>query len=97
MEKKEVGENSFDEQKSSFLFLDTFMRQLLVKTARRQFKKSRLNDAIETFYQLVVATNGQLCAEEAWLLFDICSQKIAGTYDFYHRIGNLMREVSRKQ
>jgi hypothetical protein len=50
---------------------------------------------METFYQLVVATNGQLCAEEAWLLFDICSQKIAGTYDFYHRIGNLMRDVGR--
>lgn len=69
------------------------MRQLLVKTAKRQFKKSRLNESIETFYQLVVATNGQLTADEAWLLFDICSQKIAGTYEFYHRIADLVRQV----
>lgn len=73
--------------------LDTFIRQLLVKTARRQFKKSRLNDAVDTFYQLIVATNGRLCSDEAWLLFDICSQKVAGTYEFYHRIGELVRQV----
>lgn len=51
------------------------MRQLLVKTAKRQFKKSRLNESIETFYQLVVATNGQLTADEAWLYLTFAHKK----------------------
>ncbi|KAI6175959.1 hypothetical protein M3Y97_00747100 [Aphelenchoides bicaudatus] len=70
---------------------NSFLRQMLFKSAKRQFKKNRLNEAIESFYQLVVATNGQFCAEESWLLFDVCSQKISGIYDFYHQIGNVVR------
>ncbi|KAI6207155.1 hypothetical protein M3Y94_00997900 [Aphelenchoides besseyi] len=72
---------------------DTFVRQLLIKTVRRHFKKSRLNEALETFYQLIVATNGQLTVDEAWLLFEICSQKVTSTYEFYHRINDSVNQL----
>lgn len=59
---KEKVIDIFDRTLNS-LNLDTFLRHLLFKTAKRQFKKSRLNDAIETFFQLVVVCfhkNGRL-------------------------------------
>lgn len=69
------------------------MRAALQKTARRHLKKGRLNEAVEVLFQLFVATKGQLCAEEAWLLFDVCSQKISQTLQFHNRLSLAVRDV----
>ncbi|KAI6217453.1 hypothetical protein M3Y99_01767100 [Aphelenchoides fujianensis] len=85
--------NTYDEILRKSETGDTFLRELLIKTARRQFKKSRLNEALETFYQLIIATNGQLCADEAWLLFEITSQKVSCIYSFYHRVADSVGQL----
>ncbi|CAD5226873.1 unnamed protein product [Bursaphelenchus xylophilus] len=72
---------------------DIFVRKLLLKTAKKHTKKSRLNEAIETFYQLITATNGQLCGEEIWTLFEICEQKCEQTFEFFHRLSNAVKTL----
>lgn len=69
------------------------MRKLLLKTARRQMKRMRLNEAIESFFQLIVATNGQLCGEEMWMLFEVCQLKITQTFDFYQRVATVIKSM----
>uniref|UniRef100_A0A1I7S3N3 Protein kinase domain-containing protein n=1 Tax=Bursaphelenchus xylophilus TaxID=6326 RepID=A0A1I7S3N3_BURXY len=81
-EKDDLGDNN-----------DIFVRKLLLKTAKKHTKKSRLNEAIETFYQLITATNGQLCGEEIWTLFEICEQKCEQTFEFFHRLSNAVKTL----
>ncbi|CAD5219784.1 unnamed protein product [Bursaphelenchus okinawaensis] len=79
-EKKEFGENP-----------DTFVRKLLFKTAKKQLRKDQLSDAIDTFHQLIKATNGQLCAEEMWVVFEVCNQKCDQLFEFYERMSHAVK------
>uniref|UniRef100_A0A7E4VF57 Vps54_N domain-containing protein n=1 Tax=Panagrellus redivivus TaxID=6233 RepID=A0A7E4VF57_PANRE len=72
---------------------DTFLRKLLLKTAKCQSKKTRLNEAVETFCQLIIATGGKLNEDEMWLLYDVINKKLKYTYEFYHKITGAIRQM----
>ena len=60
-----------------FNFLDDdFLREFLIKTAKRQYKKGQLNQAVDTFCQLLIATDGRLRVEEMILLVDVFREKV---------------------
>uniref|UniRef100_A0A915LY60 Uncharacterized protein n=1 Tax=Meloidogyne javanica TaxID=6303 RepID=A0A915LY60_MELJA len=54
---------------------DDFLREFLIKTAKRQYKKGQLNQAVDTFCQLLIATDGRLRVEEMILLVDVFREK----------------------
>ncbi|KAI1733135.1 hypothetical protein Ddc_02048 [Ditylenchus destructor] len=72
---------------------DNFLRRLLFKTAKRQYQKSQLNEAMETLCQLIIATGGSLNEEEMKLLFEVSKKKIAYTYEFYERITKAVKQI----
>jgi hypothetical protein len=76
------------------LHVDSFLRHLLLRTARRYYRKGRLNDATETLCQLIVATRGYLNDEEMWSLFAIFKKKIECTLEFYSRMSSSIVNVS---
>ena len=71
---------------------DDFLRDFLLKTAKRQHKKGQLsqvnyflnkifaNKAVDTFCQLLIATDGHLRSDEMAVLVDVCREKVQLQY-----------------
>uniref|UniRef100_A0A914NVR7 Uncharacterized protein n=1 Tax=Meloidogyne incognita TaxID=6306 RepID=A0A914NVR7_MELIC len=71
---------------------DDFLREFLIKTAKRQYKKGQLNQAVDTFCQLLIATDGRLRVEEMILLVDVFREKVEQTRRFHERISCVIKQ-----
>ncbi|KAL7079357.1 hypothetical protein ACQ4LE_001167 [Meloidogyne hapla] len=71
---------------------DDFLREFLLETAKKQYRKGQLNQVVDTFCQLLIATDGHLRVEEMTLLVDVFREKVEQTRRFHERISCVIRQ-----